>query len=506
MDKKHKQKSIYLTVMFSTIIVFFVFKILQGTLDNIGLAMSSLRPVFIGIIIAYIFRPLCNKFYKIFVPIFEKNNTAIVAKKKANVVSMILTYIIWIIIIFSLLSAVLPTIVESIVNFVNNIPNILKSLLNLLKNFVAKHPDFQDVFGSYLDDLERDMSSINTLIANKWTEIVNVLSPYFLGIATGMVGGVVLVTSSVFNIVVGFIISIYLLIGRKKLGAQSKLFIRSIFGVKTSEIIFDEVRFADKMFSGYFIGSILDSILVGIECFVGCLIFDLPYAILIAVLVGVTNIIPFFGPYIGLIPSTILILTVSPIKAVIFVLMILVIQQIDGNIIAPKIIGSNTGLSSFWVLFSILTFGGMFGAIGMVTGVPVFAVIFDICNKIMRSKLKKRGAWDYVRVYDEEYKSDEDDSKENMMEKFTKFIKNMICKFKNSSSEEEISSENSIEENSAEDSSLEENSVEESEVDEAEIGEFDVNKPLQVQEDEEPIDGSIDDNETEFDEKEVFSA
>ena len=224
--------------------------------------------------------------------------------------------------------------------------------------------------------------------------------------------------SFIFNIFVGFIVSAYLLNGRKKLCAQAKLLIRSVFGRKASEMIFEEARFADRMFSSYFIGSIIDSTLVGVLCYIGCLIFGIPYAVLVSVIVGVTNIIPFFGPYIGMIPSAVIILTVSPVRALVFLAMMIIMQQIDGNILAPKIIGSNTGLSSFWVLFAILLFGGLFGFVGMIIGVPIFAVIYDIFKRLMHYCLHRRGEAEAITDFQSEFP--EAENKPSVIERIKK--------------------------------------------------------------------------------------
>ncbi len=161
------------------------------------------------------------------------------------------------------------------------------------------------------------------------------------------------------------------------------------------------------MFSGYFVGSLIDSAIVGGVCYLACLIMKTPYTILVSVIVCVTNLIPFFGPWIGLFCSCVIILTQSPIHALTFAIVVWVIQQIDGNILAPRIHGSQTGLSSFWVLFAILLFGGLFGFVGMVIGVPVFAVIFDICGRLIRYCLNRRGESEVIETYEKEFKGEE---------------------------------------------------------------------------------------------------
>lgn len=161
--------------------------------------------------------------------------------------------------------------------------------------------------------------------------------------------------------------------------------------------ILDEVKYADRMFGGFINGKILDSAIIGVLCYIVCLIVRFPSALLVSVIIGVTNVIPFFGPFIGAIPATLLILIQDPIKAIWFVLFVFILQQLDGNVIGPKILGNSTGLSSFWVLFAILLFGGLWGFVGMIVGVPLFAVIYDVVKKLVLFGLRRNGQ---TQMYD----------------------------------------------------------------------------------------------------------
>ena len=151
-----------------------------------------------------------------------------------------------------------------------------------------------------------------------------------------------------------------------------------------------EARYIHKVFGGFIIGKIVDSIIIGILCFLGLSVMNMPYTLLVSVIVGVTNVIPFFGPFIGAIPSALLILLVSPIQCLYFLIFILVLQQFDGNILGPKILGDTTGISSFWVLFSILLFGGLLGFVGMIVGVPIFAVFYRLLGDFINGLLEKK--------------------------------------------------------------------------------------------------------------------
>ena len=195
------------------------------------------------------------------------------------------------------------------------------------------------------------------------------------------------------NVFVGLIAAIYMLSSKDTFAAQSKKLIYSVFEVDTANMILENLRFVHKVFGGFISGKLLDSLIIGVITFFCITILNMPYVLLISVIIGVTNIIPFFGPFIGAVPSTMLILLANldnPLKAVYFVLFILVLQQFDGNILGPKILGDSTGLASFWVLFAILVFGGLFGFVGMIVGVPLFAVIYSAISGLVNKSLRKR--------------------------------------------------------------------------------------------------------------------
>lgn len=214
------------------------------------------------------------------------------------------------------------------------------------------------------------------------------LLPSIQSLMNGISNSIISVFAWIKNIVIGIIVSVYVLNGRKKFAVQGKLCLYGIFKKEWADWILKELAYADRMFSGFLSGKLLDSAIIGIICAIGCAILKIPNVMLISVIIGVTNIIPYFGPFIGAIPSEVLILIESPIKCIWFVIFIIILQQIDGNIIGPKILGNTTGLSSFWVLFSILLFGGLWGFIGMIIGVPLFAVFYDGVRKLVVHGLK----------------------------------------------------------------------------------------------------------------------
>lgn len=387
--------------IYNIIIIVFII-ICVAAVFVLSFAYDSLRPIIYGCVIAYIFKPTCNTIHRLLLKAFEKKLDEAKSKKYAHILSIVLTYIFWGLILYLVVSVVLPQFTKGIIKVINDIPSIMTYIITQVTEFL----EGDEILSAYASVI---LTEINNMLSGISSDVLSVLK----ALAGGMINGIIGTVTVIFNVFVGLIVSIYLLSGRKKLAAQAKMLVRSVFGKKTSEYIIDEVMFADKMFSKYFVGSLIDSSIVGIVCYIGCLLLKIPYAPLVAVTVGVTNIIPFFGPYIGMIPSAVIILTVSPVKAIIFIIMMIIIQQLDGNILAPHIIGANTGLSSFWVLFAILLFGGLFGFVGMIIGVPVFACIYDTFGKLIRFCLKKRGEEEVITHYEKEFLTSDEEKKED---------------------------------------------------------------------------------------------
>ena len=191
-------------------------------------------------------------------------------------------------------------------------------------------------------------------------------------------------------VLIGIIVSVYLLFSKEKFMRQSKKVIYALCKPKRANFILHIGRKANEIFGGFIIGKIIDSAIVGVLCFAGVSIFKMPYPLLISMIVGVTNVIPVFGPYIGAIPCALLIFLVDPMKGIGFIIFIILLQQLDGNVIGPKILGESTGLSSFWVIFAILIAGKMFGIGGMVIGVPMFALIYYVIKLFIQQKLEAK--------------------------------------------------------------------------------------------------------------------
>ncbi len=373
------------------IIVLFFFKnsIFSGAASRV---LSIMKPFIWGGVIAYLLVPVCRALEKFFTYVLDKGK---IGKRQGiiRLISVILSIVFLLLLIIFLVMAVLPEVVTSISGIIAQIPGAVAGFQKWIEGLGAS--------GLPADVVE----TIETAVATVTDKISTFLSTDFLPFLKTLIPNV---TSSFLGIVdvvknfgLGCIISAYLMSKREKFAAQAKMSLYAIVPEKNADWIMKEVRYADSMFSGFIRGNLLDSLLIGLLCFVFMLIARMPYAVLVSIVVGVANLIPFFGPYIGAIPSAILILTVSPVKCIIFVVFILLLQQLDGNFIVPKILGNQLGLDGFWILFSILVFGSLWGFVGMLIGVPVFAVLYDIIRNFVFSRLKRCGKDDMASEYRE---------------------------------------------------------------------------------------------------------
>lgn len=362
--------------------------------DSIISALNRiLMPLIYGSVIAYLLKPLCNWFDKSFTNIYKNHMHG---KKDINMVplSIFISMTLGLLSIWLILSMVLPQLADSIIKLFRQIPSIADTVTSWIETHLSQNTTTQ----KYMEELTVDLTD------NLQSWLKNTLIPYIQMIVSGFSNGIFSIFVIFKNLIIGIIAAIYLLAGRKKLAYQAKMILYGIVPEKYADIIFNEVKYADKMFEGFLSGKILDSAIIGIICYLFTLIFNMPYSVLVSVIVGITNIIPFFGPYIGAVPSIFIILIADPVKAVEFLVFIIILQQFDGNILGPKILGNATGLSSFWVLFAIILFGGLWGFIGMIIGVPLFAVIYDITRKLVKSCLKFRNHDDMLSYYEEEFK------------------------------------------------------------------------------------------------------
>ena len=371
-------------------IFFFILYRSQEVSAYIQNIVKIVQPLTIGIMLAYLLNPIVNTIQDWLHPLLEKriNN-----KKKAKSLSLMLgitgAWVFFAVIILILVAMILPTITDSVMNMIRTFPDEVNNLLLWINEVVED--------GS---QLEMFMNEI-IVRASTWFEgwLQNTFLPqseYYIGsIMSSAVAGVKLIL----NIFIGFVVSIYVLISKEKFAGQAKKIIYAVFKPAQGNVIIDTARKSHELFGGFISGKLLDSLIIGILAYIVLSIMKMPYTMLVSVIIGVTNVIPFFGPFIGAIPSFFIILLQSPVKSLYFLIFILILQQIDGNIIGPKILGNSTGLTAFWIVFSTTFFGGLWGFIGMVLGVPLTAVIYHIAGQVLSCLLKKRGIPDDTNSY-----------------------------------------------------------------------------------------------------------
>ncbi|MCR5769089.1 MAG: AI-2E family transporter [Lachnospiraceae bacterium] len=343
---------------------------------------SAAAPIIYGSVFAYLMNPLMKFFETKLRHIFYKRAKNITrANKVIRVLSIILTLIFVILLLSFMMYMLIPEITNTVSTLVEELPqqyrNLEKWYLGLeIRN--TKAGAFMDngivKAGEYIDDF------INNRLVEVATDIIN---PVLSGVKSFF--GVI------YNVFIGLIFSIYVLGYKEKIIGISKKIVYSLLKRKRANILVRVTRQCHEKFTTSFTGKIIDSFIVGLICFLGMLIFKMPYAVLISVIVGVTNVIPFFGPIIGAIPGSFLIFVVSPIHCLYFVIMIIVIQQLDANVLTPKIVGDSIGLSPIWVLFACVFFGSLWGVLGMLLAVPLMACIYMIVKEFVEYRLYRRG-------------------------------------------------------------------------------------------------------------------
>ena len=382
MKKLLSLKNVLIYIAFAVLLLFLK--------DNIDIAWdiicnfaSILTPFLIGLLFAYIFN-FPYKFFrnKVFGKMGTKRKYLLKLKKP---LSIVLTYAS----VFALMAVIVAIIVPQIAI---NINNLIESM-----------PEYFDVFLSKIDvTIDWANSTLNLGIDknNAFNEVIIKVFDYFSGqnisklagdTTTAIIGMLTSTTEGIYNFIMGIIISVYLISAKEQLCRQVKRLAVAYIPIKYLPKLYEIIDITDTKCGRYIIGSVMDATFIGLLTFITMSIFRLPYAPLIAVIIGVSNIIPFFGPFIGAIPSAFILLLIDPWDMIKFVIIIFVIQQLDGNIFNPKIVGGQVGLSSFWVLFSVIVGGALFGVVGLILATPIYAVIYTLVKKNVRIKIKEKG-------------------------------------------------------------------------------------------------------------------
>ncbi len=382
-DEKHiKWGFTAFLVILCSIIVFFAIYRMSDVSHIVSKIVSILTPFIYGLIMAYLLCPVYNftvrNVYALLKrPKREIPKAAAISKAIGTIASLVLLLVI----IGGILWMIIPGLVDSVVKIIRLLPSSMDSLKDWLDLRMTRMPGLKDILDGW----------INNFTDNAIAFVTDRILPEYGAIASSISTGVIGAINVVKNFFIGIIICAYFLNSKETFAAQMKKVIMSVFRKETADEILAGAHFTNRTFGGFINGKIIDSLIIGILCFIFMSIFGWEYTLLISCIIGITNIIPFFGPFIGAIPSALLLLMVDTRQCIYFVIFILLLQQFDGNILGPKILGDSTGLASFWVLFSVLVGGGLFGFIGMVIGIPVFAIIYAYVRRAVNSKLRKRG-------------------------------------------------------------------------------------------------------------------
>lgn len=373
-NKKYTTIAVYsLIVIFLSISFYLALTKFSKLSELTNAFFAILKPFILGFSLAYLFNFILEFYEKGIIDRYTKDGISL---KKKRALSLVLTYLTVAVVIALFMMFILPQVANSLARLLTDFPKIMDELYSYSSktiNSLNMSEESKMMFDSKVNELVR-----------KAIEFATNLMPYLANAFLNVV-------KSIWNTILGLIISIYILADKEGFFAMCKKFISAVFPVEVTERILYVTRLSNQIFGRFIAGKILDSTIIAFLTFIILSITDMPYKILLTFIIGVTNVIPFFGPFIGAIPSVMIVLLIDPVKALWLILIIFVIQQLDGNIIGPKILGDSIGISSFWILFSLLIAGKFFGIIGMIIGVPLFAIIYTIIGESVNTKLRKKG-------------------------------------------------------------------------------------------------------------------
>lgn len=383
-DKKYFCWGLTAFLVIVASILFYYILFHRSSLSNgISTVIRIAMPIIDGFVLAYLMTPILNKIEKsIIKPLYQKAKipTTSKSKRRMRALSILVTVVLILIVLYEFIGLIIPEVIRSIQSIIFQFPIYVNNLNNWALGLMKNNPELEEVVNGMIAQYSSKLLDyFNTNLLPHINDLIKTLSLSVIGVFRAL-----------WNFVIGFIISIYVIGSKETFAGQAKKIVYALFDRKAGNEVISNFRFIHSTFIGFIGGKIVDSIIIGIICFVCTSIIGTPYAILVSVIVGVTNVIPFFGPWIGGIPSALLVLMVDPVQALYFVILIMVIQQFDGNILGPKILGDSTGLSGFWVIFAITIFGGLFGVLGMVVGVPIFAVFYAGVKAVVNRMLRKK--------------------------------------------------------------------------------------------------------------------
>lgn len=387
MKKKIENKYFYwaltaFSVIGASLLLYFFFLRFDNIIATFIRIINIFKPLIYGVIIAFLLTQIFNyfdrRFNKLFSAKIEDNEKV---KNLSKTLSIAISIFILFITIFLILYILIPKLMLSILGIIEtwtyNVDNIEAWLQNILK----VSPALEEII----------LSAVNESSTSILSWISGALLPQMEKIMESVTTGLNDMYIFISDFIIGIVFSVYILANKNKFMAQLKKVTYSLLGIKKGNSLLQSARYSYKVFNGFIKGKLLTSLIIGSACYISMSILRLPHTLLISIIIAITNIIPFFGPIIGWIPSVILIAMVSPIQALYFTILVIILQQIEGNILEPKIVGNTTGISGFWVLFAIIVFGDLFGFVGMIFGVPIFAIIYHfVSNKLKQYLLEKQ--------------------------------------------------------------------------------------------------------------------
>ncbi len=395
---KFERNSKYTTIAIYALLVLAAAIVFNEVFRNLGVVgaffsrvAGYLQPVVNGVVFAFLLNPLLRAVERRMV------TKKPISHKLRRGVCLAVTYLFAGVLVGVFFAIVIPQVFESISNLGNNLSVYFKRIDELYYRLVEWTSGLSDenTFEAYVADILLQLTQSAQMGVERLFE-------YGTQMLLGILTATQRVTTAVLNLVLGLIVSIYILTDREKLFAQLKKTLRAVTSERVYNLLLGIAQDSNSILSGFLVGKVIDSTIIGILCFIGVSILRLPYAVLISLIVGITNIIPYFGPIVGAIPGVIILAVQSPVQALWFAVFILLLQQFDGNILGPKILGDSIGLSPLWIIFSIMLFSGLLGIPGMFIGVPLFAILYNLVRRLLCFLLERKGQRTHTAAYSSE--------------------------------------------------------------------------------------------------------
>ena len=363
------------------LVLFFVLANIHSFSGMVGTLFTIASSVLYGFLFAYLLNPFVKLVDRLLLPLLLRRRKSKAAKRFSRVVGIIFAFIVAAALVYFLIELIVPQLGRSIRQIAYRMPGYYESIEVWILKILEDNPKIKE--------------SVNVILEKGYVHLEDYIQNDLMGslekIVVSVTTSAYSVIREIINMVIGLVVAVYVLFSKDKFLAQAKKITVAAFPSERANRMMEHARQIDRIFNGFIIGKLIDSLIIGILCYIGMAILRMPYAVLIATIIGITNIIPYFGPILGTIPCALLILLDNPLQCFYFIIFVLVLQQIDGNIIGPRILGENLGISGFWILISITIGGGMFGLKGMLLGVPVFAVIYMLISDWVNCLLQKKG-------------------------------------------------------------------------------------------------------------------